>query len=120
MEWSKATFVLHRPQSAENVGAAARVMKNFGLSRLAVVAPPAWAGAPRGGGPGTAREDVLERARRLARHAGDVLDAATFHADLREALAGTVWVCGTTSRAVEGRPRLAPRELAAEVTRRGA
>jgi tRNA/rRNA methyltransferase len=120
MEWSKATFVLHRPQSAENVGAAARVMKNFGLSRLAVVAPPAWAGAPRGGGPGTAREDVLERARRLARHAGDVLDAATFHADLREALAGTVWVCGTTSRAVEGRPRLAPRELAAEVARRGA
>src|SRR5512138_2686149 len=113
-------FVLHRPSSAENVGAAARAMKNFGLSRLAIVAPPSWAGAPRGGGPGTARADVLARARRLARKAGDVLDAAAIHADLRSALAGATWTCGTTSRPVQGRPRLDPRALAGEVARRSA
>jgi tRNA/rRNA methyltransferase len=113
-------IVLHRPQSAENVGAAARVMKNFGLSRLAVVVPPAWSGAPRGGGAGSAREDVLARARRTARKAADLLDRAELHADLRSALGAATWVCGTTSREVEGRPRLAPRALAAEAVRRRA
>ncbi len=111
-------LVLHRPQSAENVGAVARVMKNFAFARLAVVVPPAWSGPPRGGGPGTAREDVLSRARRTARKASDLLEAAEFHADLRSALGSATWVCGTTSREVEGRPRLDPRALAAEVVRR--
>jgi tRNA/rRNA methyltransferase len=113
-------IVLHRPQSAENLGAVARVMKNFGLGRLAVVAPPAWSGAPRGGGGGTARDDVLARARRTARKASDLLEGAELHADLRSALGPATWVCGTTSRAVEGRPSLAPRALAAEVARRSA
>ncbi|WP_242338934.1 MULTISPECIES: RNA methyltransferase [unclassified Anaeromyxobacter] len=110
--------MLHRPQSADNIGAVARAMKNFGLSRLAIVAPPSWAGRPRSGGPGTAREDVLARARRLARHASDVLEAAEVHADLRGALGPASWTCGTTSRAVEGRPFLDPAALAAEVARR--
>ncbi len=109
--------VLHRPQNAENFGAAARVMKNFGLRRLAVVEPPAWEGLPRTGGEGV-RASVLERAARLARHASDLLEAATFHADLRDAVAGATWVCGTTSRLLPGRPRLSPRELAAEVASR--
>jgi tRNA/rRNA methyltransferase len=113
-------FVLHRPQSAENLGAVARVLKNFGLARLAVVAPPSWAGPPRSGGPGTAREDVLARARRLARKAGDVLDAAQIHGDLRAALRGATWTCGTSSRSVEGRPRLDPAALGREVARRSA
>ena len=113
-------LVLDRPQSADNLGAVARVMKNFGLRRLAVVAPPSWAGPPRSGGPGTAREDVLRRARRLARKAGDVLDAAGVHADLREALRGVTWACGTTSRAVEGRPRLDPPQLGREIVLRSA
>jgi tRNA/rRNA methyltransferase len=120
MSLGKVLLVLHRPSSAENVGAAARVMKNFGLSRLAIVAPPSWEGAPRSGGEGTVREDVFDRAGRLARHAGDVLDGAEVHADLAGALAEATWTCGTSSRAVEGRPRLSPRELAAEVVRRAA
>jgi tRNA/rRNA methyltransferase len=121
MSLGKVRLVLHRPSSADNLGAAARVMKNFGLSRLSVVAPPSWGGAPRRGGAGTARADVLARARRLARHAGDLLEAAEIHADLRAALGPATWVCGTTSRAVEGRPRLTPRELAVEaVARSGA
>ncbi len=118
MNPANVLVVLDRPQSADNLGAVARVLKNFGLARLAVVAPPSWAGPPRSGGPGTAREDVLARARRLARKAGDVLDAARIHADLREALRGATWTCGTTSREVEGRPRLDPAALGREVARR--
>jgi tRNA/rRNA methyltransferase len=120
MPLGKTRLVLHRPQSAENLGQVARVMRNFGLGRLAIVAPPAWAGSPRGGGEGTAGEDVLRRARVTARHAADLLGAATVHPDLREALGPSVWACGTTSRAVEGRLRLSPRELAAECARRSA
>jgi tRNA/rRNA methyltransferase len=120
MNPANVLVVLHRPQSADNVGAVARVLKNFGLGRLAIVAPPSWSGPPRSGGPGTAREDVMARARRLARKAGDVLDAAAVHADLRAALQGTTWTCGTTSRTVEGRPRLEPAGLGREVARRSA
>jgi tRNA/rRNA methyltransferase len=120
MDPARVLVVLHRPQSADNLGAAARVLKNFGLARLAVVAPPSWAGPPRSGGPGTARDDVLARARRLARKAGDVLDAVEIHQDLRGALARATWVCGTTSRRLEGRPWLDPRALAREVARRSA
>jgi tRNA/rRNA methyltransferase len=118
MSPGKVRLVLHRPSSAENVGAAARVMKNFGLARLVLVAPPAWSGAPRRAGAASARDDVLARARRLARHAGDLLDRAEVHDDLSAALGPSTWVCGTSSRAVEGRPRLTPRELAAEALRR--
>jgi tRNA/rRNA methyltransferase len=120
MDRGKVRFVLHRPSSAENVGAAARALKNFGFGRLAVVAPPAWAGLPRTGGEGTAREDVLARARRLARRAADVLERAEIHGDLRAAVGAATWVCGTTSRTIEGRPQLDPRALAVEVARRTA
>jgi tRNA/rRNA methyltransferase len=120
MDPGKVLVVLHRPQSAENLGAAARAMKNFGLSRLVIVEPAAWSGAPRTGGAATAREDVLARARRTARRAADVVEAAELRADLRAALGPSVWACGTSSRAIEGRPRLDPRALAAEVVRRSA
>jgi tRNA/rRNA methyltransferase len=115
---TRIRLVLHRPQAAENLGAVARVMKNFGLSSLAVVAPASWAGPPRGGGTGLARDDVLARAGRLARHASDLLDRLTVHPDMRSALGPATWTCGTTSRAVEGRPRLDPRQLGEELWRR--
>jgi len=120
MSSGKVRIVLHRPSSADNLGAAARALKNFGLSRLSVVTSPAWEGLPRGGGAGTAREEILARARRLARRASDLLETAEFHPDLRGALGPATWTCGTTSREVEGRPRLTPRELAAEVAARSA
>ena len=118
MDPSRVLLVLHRPSSAENLGAVARVMKNFGLARLLVVEPPAWSGRPRSGRPGTAREEVLARARVTARRAGDLLSRLEPHPDLASALASATWACGTTSRAVEGRPALSPRRLAAEVARR--
>ena len=120
MNAGKVTIVLHRPSSAENIGAAARAMKNFGFARLAIVAPPSWTGLPRGAGHGSASEAVLFRARKTARRAADVLEAATIHPDARSALAAATWSCGTTSRAVEGRPSLSPRELAREVASRSA
>ena len=120
MSLGKVRVVLHRPANADNLGAAARVLKNFGLSRLAVVASPAWSGLPRSGGQGTARDEIMLRARKLARHASDLLESAEFHADLPGALGPATWVCGTTSRDVEGRPRLSPRQLAAELVARSA
>jgi tRNA/rRNA methyltransferase len=133
MHPGKIRIVLHRPQSAENLGAAARVMKNFGLSRLAVVAPPAWSGPPRNPRPaedalatapgpaaGPAGRAVLTRARRMARKASDLLERIEVHDDLRSALGPATWTCGTTSRAVEGRPWLTPRALAAELDLRSA
>jgi tRNA/rRNA methyltransferase len=120
MDEGRVTIVLHRPSSAENIGAVARAMKNFGLSRLAIVAPPSWTGLPRGEGPGSASEAVLARARKTARRAVDVLEAATIHPDARSALASATWSCGTTSRAIEGRPSLSPRELGRELAARSA
>ncbi len=117
---NRILLVLHHPCSAENVGAAARVMKNFGLSRLLLVAPPSWSNRPRTGRGATGREDVMARARKLARRASDLLDRAEVHPDARSALAEATWVCGTTSRRVEGRPRLDPHGLGAEAVRRAA
>jgi tRNA/rRNA methyltransferase len=86
---------------------------------LSVVVPPSCSGSVRSG-PAGAREDVLARARKTARRASDLLERAELRPDLGGALAGTTWACGTTSRALEGRPRLDPRQLAAEVARRSA
>src|SRR3990172_9338421 len=85
MRLERIRIVLHRPSSAENLGAAARVMMNFGLSRLVLVEPPAWAGPPRSGGAETGRADVLSRARRAARHASPPLAPARLHAGPRGA-----------------------------------
>lgn len=118
MNLAQITVVLHRPSSAENIGAVARAMKNFGLARLSIVAPPSWTGLPRGGGEGSAREEVLSRARKTARHASDLLAAAEIHPDARSALAHATWSCGTSSRELGGRPLLSPRELARAVAER--
>ena len=118
MSSGKVRIVLHHPANAENIGAVARAMMNFGLSRLVVVVPPAWGGAPRGGGDGTAQDDVLKRAARVARHATVLLDRAEFHPDLAASLGTATWVCGTTSRELPGRPRHSPRQLGEEVARR--
>jgi TrmH family RNA methyltransferase len=77
-------FVLVEPQLADNVGAAARALKNLGFGRLVVVSPEC---DPRGAD-----------ARRLARDAADVLENARVVDDLDEALDGARTVVGTSRR----------------------
>ena len=98
-------FVLMRPRNAENLGAAARAMKNCGLSEWTWVRPEA--------------ED-LGPARRLAVHAEDVLDGAQRADTLEAAVADCVWVVGTSSRKVEGKRRLSPRAVGEELVARAA
>ncbi|NKI33737.1 RNA methyltransferase [Wenzhouxiangella sp. XN79A] len=91
-------FVLDHPSHPGNIGAAARAMKVMGLSDLHLVAPAQFPSAEA-----TAR----------ASSADDVLHRASVHAALDDALAGCVWVIGTSHRAkhVE-QPLLEPREAA--------
>ncbi len=94
----RVDIILHRPQASENVGAAARAMKNFGLPRLVLVSP---------------RRFDLDRAKTLAVHAGEILDHARLALTLDEALAPYAMVIPTTARAVPGRPApLSPTEAA--------
>jgi tRNA/rRNA methyltransferase len=85
-------IVLVRPKIAENVGAAARAMKNFGLEDLVLVAP---------------RTEVNKSAYALASHAGDVLENARIVPDVGAALEGVTWALGTSAR---GRASEAVRE----------
>ena len=97
-------FVLVRPQMGENIGAAARAMLNFGLERMRVV-------APRDGWPNP-------RAVALASGAGRVLDAATHHATVADAVGDCEAVYATTARS-RGMTKevLTPEEAIARVHR---
>ncbi|HVS35281.1 MAG TPA: RNA methyltransferase [Gemmataceae bacterium] len=77
-------IILVRPHFAANVGAAARVLRNLGASELVLIAPAADPRDPE--------------ARRLAAHAGDVLDRCRVVADLGEAAGDCVFVAGTSAR----------------------
>ena len=76
-------FVLFKPQSAGNIGAAARALKNMGFDDLRLVAP----------GTMNQREAVA-----MAVHADDVLAGAKTYHDLASALADCSVTVGTTSR----------------------
>jgi tRNA/rRNA methyltransferase len=76
--------VLVEPQLGENIGAAARVMANFGLSRLRLV-------QPRQGWPN-------DKARVMASGADRVLEAAQLYDSLPEAIADCSLVLATTAR----------------------
>jgi tRNA/rRNA methyltransferase len=76
--------VLVEPQLGENIGAAARVMANFGLARLRVV-------KPRQGWPN-------EKARVMASGADRVLESAALYETLPEAIADCSFVLATTAR----------------------
>jgi tRNA/rRNA methyltransferase len=107
--------VLVEPQLGENIGAAARVMANFGLSRLRLV-------KPRQGWPN-------EKARMMASGADRVLDAAVLYDSLSDAIADCSFVLAATARghdqakpvigadqaAVEMAPRVAAGETVAIV-----
>ncbi|HET9717820.1 MAG TPA: TrmJ/YjtD family RNA methyltransferase [Pseudolabrys sp.] len=84
IETPAPAVVLVEPQLGENIGAAARAMANFGLSRLRLV-------NPQQGWPN-------QRARVMAAGANRVLDAATLHASLKEAVGDCNFVLATTAR----------------------
>lgn len=98
-------IVLLRPRNADNLGAIARAMKNFGVSDWVVVSP---------------NPKLLEvpGLNRLAVKAGDLLDSVRRVETLAEAVADCEWVVGTTMRLIDGRQRMTPRALAAEVATR--
>ena len=81
-----------------NIGAAARAMKNMGLSDLVLVNPQRFPD-----------EDATAR----ASGAEDILEAATVVGSLEEALADCVYVAGASARSrTIGWPSMTPRECA--------
>ncbi len=97
-------IVLLRPRRAANVAAACRAMKNMGFRTLRLVDPPADLERPE--------------ARSLAYGAWDILDGAIRCASLREAVAASTLVAGTSGRPAEG--ALRPRRFAEEASLRAA
>lgn len=96
-------LVLLRPRNPENLGAAARALKNFGVDDWAIAA--------------LGTHDFAAM-RRVAVHAEDLLDRPRLVETLDEAVADCAWVVGTSSRAVKGKRRLAPAEVAREALAR--
>jgi tRNA (cytidine32/uridine32-2'-O)-methyltransferase len=76
-------IVLVNTSHPGNIGAAARAMKNMGLSRLTLVNPKKF--------------PHLEAINRSV-GAIDILDDAVVVEDLNEAISGCVWVAGTSAR----------------------
>ena len=97
--------VLVEPQLGENIGAAARAMANFGLSRLRLV-------KPRQGWPN-------EKARVMAAGADRVLDAAVLYDSLADAIGDCSFVLATTARNHDqAKPVIAADAAAAEAAPR--
>ena len=101
-------LVLLRPRNADNLGAVARAMKNFGLSEWTLVAPNPLL--------------LEERSAtlKLAVGAQDLIESMRLEPTLEEAVADCAWVVGTTMRKVPGRLRLTPRQFAATASKRAA
>lgn len=77
-------IVLHRPQIPENIGAAARAMRNMGLRRLIVVAPENF---------------EMNRVRMMATHGGlEIVQTMERQDDLSTALGPFNFVACTTAR----------------------
>ncbi len=102
VDFLRIQIVLVRPAEPMNLGAAARAMKNCGLSRLILVAPETtdWV-----------------TARRVAVHSEELLAAPRMVESLAEAVRTAQWVVGTTSRTLPGRVPLTPREVADSAAR---
>jgi tRNA/rRNA methyltransferase len=99
VELKNVAIVLHRPRFPENIGAAARAMRNMGIERLVTVSP----------------EDLdLTRVLKMATHtAAAVVERMEVFDDRRTALAPFEYVVGTTARLGGERQVIAsPAELA--------
>lgn len=103
---SNVVLVLEEPQNVVNIAGVIRAMKNMGLTRLRLVRPAefdAW------------------RIEGIAHRSEDVVEGVEIFDTLREALADTVFVVGTTARArTAHRNYVRPREVAGRVVERAA
>jgi tRNA/rRNA methyltransferase len=78
------SIVLQQPRYSENIGAAARAMRNMGIRQLVIVDPQNF---------------DLSKALKLATHfASDIIEKSKFYPDLKEALSSFNYVVGTTAR----------------------
>ena len=78
------SIVLQQPRYSENIGAAARAMRNMGIRQLVIVDPQNF---------------DLSKALKLATHfASDIIETSKFYPDLKEALSSFNYVVGTTAR----------------------
>lgn len=101
MSLNQIRIVLVRPEEAGNVGAAARVLKNFGLRHLVLVQP---------------RLARPQEAHKWAHGSEDVLEGADLVESLEEALASCVRAWATTRRRGKHRGGFrTPREAAEEM-----
>ncbi|HEY7230770.1 MAG TPA: TrmJ/YjtD family RNA methyltransferase [Pseudolabrys sp.] len=105
IETPAPVVILVEPQLGENIGAAARAMANFGLSRLRLVKPlQKWPN---------------EKARVMAAGADRILDAATLHDSLGEAIGDCSFVLATTARNHDqAKPVISAEAAAAEMAQR--
>ena len=78
------TIILVRPQLYENIGMAARVMDNFGLSKLSIV-------SPRDGWPS-------KKAKSSAKHADKIINRAKVYDHLEDAVSNFDLVIATSNR----------------------
>jgi TrmH family RNA methyltransferase len=98
--------VLVSPRHPGNIGAAARAMKNMGLSELVLVTPECAIG---------------EKELALAAHAADVLTQARVVDNLALAVAGCVWVVATSARPRHlGDEPMTPWDAASRIVERSA
>ena len=105
IETPAPVVVLVEPQLGENIGAAARAMANFGLSKLRVVKP--MQGWPN------------ERARVMASGADRILEAAVLYESLSGAIADCSFVLATTARAHDqAKPVMGADQAATEAVQR--
>lgn len=81
---SNVAIVLDHPKDLVNIAGVIRVMKNFGLSDLRLVNPD---------------EFDAYRIEGIAHRTADLIDSATLHDSLEDALADATFVVGTTARA---------------------
>lgn len=95
--------VLLRPKRAENLGAIARAMKNFGIGDWVAVNPE---GLDR------------EAAKLVATQSRELVDELRVVDSLDEAVADCIWVVGTSSRTLRGLRRLEPQQVGAECVAR--
>ena len=105
LETPAPIVVLVEPQLGENIGAAARAMANFGLSRLRLVKP--LQGWPN------------EKARVMAAGADRILDSVALYDSLNGAIGDCSFVLATTARNHDqAKPVVSAEAAASEITAR--